>query len=57
MVLKTIADCGIYIASAPVMAEGKIELLWYLREQNISVDYHRYGTLGHRAAESRSPTE
>lgn len=57
VVLKTIADCGIYIASAPVMAEGKIELLWYLREQNISVDYHRYGTLGHRAAESRSPTE
>jgi RHH-type proline utilization regulon transcriptional repressor/proline dehydrogenase/delta 1-pyrroline-5-carboxylate dehydrogenase len=29
-------------------------MLWYLREQSISVDYHRYGNLGNRADESRA---
>ncbi len=44
---------GIYLADEPVLAEGRIELLWYLREQSISYDYHRYGNLGPRAGESR----
>jgi RHH-type proline utilization regulon transcriptional repressor/proline dehydrogenase/delta 1-pyrroline-5-carboxylate dehydrogenase len=44
-----------YIARAPVLAEGRIELLWYLREQSISRDYHRYGNLGERGAEARTP--
>ena len=44
---------GIYLADEKVLAEGRIELLWYLREQSISHDYHRYGNLGLRAGESR----
>jgi RHH-type proline utilization regulon transcriptional repressor/proline dehydrogenase/delta 1-pyrroline-5-carboxylate dehydrogenase len=28
--------------------------LWYLREQSISTDYHRYGNLGSRADEARA---
>ncbi|MEO1203404.1 MAG: proline dehydrogenase family protein, partial [Pseudomonadota bacterium] len=56
VVLRAIGDTGVYVASAPVLAEGRIELLWYLREQSISFDYHRYGTLGDRAAEDRADT-
>ena len=44
----------VYIAEAPVSVED-LELLWYVAEQSISVDYHRYGNLGPRAEEPRSP--
>ena len=56
VVLRAVGDAGVYIARAPVLAEGRIELLWYLREQSISFDYHRYGTLGDRATEERAET-
>ncbi|MGV3661884.1 MAG: proline dehydrogenase family protein [Prosthecobacter sp.] len=49
------AEAQIFIADAPVLAEGRVELLWYVREQSISFDYHRYGNLGARASESRAP--
>jgi RHH-type proline utilization regulon transcriptional repressor/proline dehydrogenase/delta 1-pyrroline-5-carboxylate dehydrogenase len=42
------------VVSVPVSAEGRLELLWYLREQSISTDYHRYGNLGTRADERRT---
>jgi RHH-type proline utilization regulon transcriptional repressor/proline dehydrogenase/delta 1-pyrroline-5-carboxylate dehydrogenase len=42
------------VVSVPVSAEGRLELLWYLREQSISTDYHRYGNLGMRADEPRA---
>jgi RHH-type proline utilization regulon transcriptional repressor/proline dehydrogenase/delta 1-pyrroline-5-carboxylate dehydrogenase len=42
------------VVSVPVSAEGRLELLWYLREQSISTDYHRYGNLGVRADEPRA---
>ena len=29
-------------------------MLWYVREQSISHDYHRYGNLGERSAETRA---
>jgi len=45
---------GVYLADEPVLAEGRIELLWYLREQSVSHDYHRYGNLGARAQEKRA---
>jgi RHH-type proline utilization regulon transcriptional repressor/proline dehydrogenase/delta 1-pyrroline-5-carboxylate dehydrogenase len=45
----------LYLASAPVLAEGRIELLHYLREQSLCADYHRYGNLGARADEERAP--
>ncbi len=55
-VLRAVGETGIYIARAPVLGEGRIELLWYLREQSLSFDYHRYGTLGDRALEERADT-
>ena len=51
VVRRAAAETGLYLATAPVLAEGRIELLHYLREQSLSVDYHRYGNLGARAAE------
>lgn len=44
---------NVHIADTPVLAEGRIELLWYLREQSVSLDYHRYGNLGARSEERR----
>ena len=38
-------NLGIHVASDPVTAEGRIELLHYLREQAISETTHRYGNL------------
>jgi RHH-type proline utilization regulon transcriptional repressor/proline dehydrogenase/delta 1-pyrroline-5-carboxylate dehydrogenase len=38
-----------------VLATGRFELLHYLREESISIDYHRYGNLGLREAEIRKP--
>jgi RHH-type proline utilization regulon transcriptional repressor/proline dehydrogenase/delta 1-pyrroline-5-carboxylate dehydrogenase len=46
---------GLYLARAPVLQEGRIELLWYVREQAISNSYHRYGNLGERGEEGRAP--
>ena len=42
------------LADEPVLAEGRVELLRYVYEQSLCVDYHRYGNLGARAAEKRS---
>ena len=45
---------GAHIADAAVVAEGRVELLWCIREQSVSHAYHRYGNLGARAAERRA---
>jgi RHH-type proline utilization regulon transcriptional repressor/proline dehydrogenase/delta 1-pyrroline-5-carboxylate dehydrogenase len=42
------------VVRVPVSGEGRLELLWYVREQSISTDYHRYGNLGVRADEPRA---
>jgi RHH-type proline utilization regulon transcriptional repressor/proline dehydrogenase/delta 1-pyrroline-5-carboxylate dehydrogenase len=42
-----------YIADTPVSLCGRVELLWYFREQSVSRVYHRYGNLGLRADELR----
>lgn len=44
----------IYIADAPVSDQGRVELLWYVREQSLCADYHRYGNLGFRVSEERA---
>jgi RHH-type proline utilization regulon transcriptional repressor/proline dehydrogenase/delta 1-pyrroline-5-carboxylate dehydrogenase len=44
-----------YIIDAPVLANGRLELLHYLREIAICIDYHRYGNLGQREDELRKP--
>jgi RHH-type proline utilization regulon transcriptional repressor/proline dehydrogenase/delta 1-pyrroline-5-carboxylate dehydrogenase len=46
---------GIHIIDAPVLANGRLELLHFLREVAISIDYHRYGNLGMREGELRRP--
>ena len=43
----------VYVADAPVSALGRIELLWYVQEQSLCMDYHRYGNLGARGEETR----
>ncbi|MDB6032294.1 MAG: Aldehyde dehydrogenase, partial [Verrucomicrobiales bacterium] len=53
-ILKASAESGICAVSVPVSSEGRLEMLWYVQEQSISIDYHRYGNLGQRASESRS---
>ncbi len=42
-----------YVADTLVSGQGRIELLWYMREQSVSQMYHRYGNLGLRADEPR----
>ncbi len=54
-VLSAVGDSGVFIARAPVLAAGRVELLWYVMEQSISSNYHRYGNLGDRASEPRRP--
>jgi RHH-type proline utilization regulon transcriptional repressor/proline dehydrogenase/delta 1-pyrroline-5-carboxylate dehydrogenase len=51
------AESGAYLADEPVVTEGRVELLWYLREQSVSYDYHRYGNLGARSSERRRLSE
>jgi len=50
-VFAAAAKTGFYIARAPVLMEGRIELLHYYRQQTICDEYHRYGNLGERALE------
>ena len=47
-VYSAAAEFGFYIARAPVMMDGRIELLHYYRQQSICDNYHRYGNLGER---------
>jgi RHH-type proline utilization regulon transcriptional repressor/proline dehydrogenase/delta 1-pyrroline-5-carboxylate dehydrogenase len=43
-----LANGSHHVILAPVMANGRIELLNYMREVSLSIDYHRYGNLGLR---------
>lgn len=51
--LLAAAASACYVNDAPVLANGRLELLHYLREVSISIDYHRYGNLGLRENETR----
>jgi acyl-CoA reductase-like NAD-dependent aldehyde dehydrogenase/proline dehydrogenase len=53
-VLQAAAESNVPVVSVPVSAEGRLECLWYVQEQSLSIDYHRYGNLGLRAAEPRA---
>lgn len=54
---KVVLDAGresfIPTLRARAVPLGRIEPLWYVTEQSLSVDYHRYGNLGRRAGERR----
>ncbi|MDR0573598.1 MAG: bifunctional proline dehydrogenase/L-glutamate gamma-semialdehyde dehydrogenase [Tannerella sp.] len=39
------AESGTYIANNKPLAEGRLELLHYLKEQSIAYEYHRYGSV------------
>lgn len=54
-ILEAAAASLTYVADEPVFTNGRIELLNYLREVSISIDYHRYGNLGLREGELRKP--
>ncbi len=47
-VLAAAARRGFFIARAPVLMEGRIELIHYYQNQSICDTYHRYGNLGDR---------
>lgn len=51
---RAAAESFVYIADAPPLVSGRIELLWYYQEQSLSHVYHRYGNLGRRADEVRA---
>ena len=44
-VYERAAELGLYIASEKPVVEGRIEILHYLKEQSISYEYHRYGSI------------
>ncbi len=48
------SESATYLNSEPVLASGRLELIHYLREIALSIDYHRYGNLGTREGEKRS---
>jgi RHH-type transcriptional regulator, proline utilization regulon repressor / proline dehydrogenase / delta 1-pyrroline-5-carboxylate dehydrogenase len=55
--VKAAAENYISIVSDPVLSNGRFELIHYLREVSLSIDYHRYGNLGIREGELRSPVK
>jgi RHH-type proline utilization regulon transcriptional repressor/proline dehydrogenase/delta 1-pyrroline-5-carboxylate dehydrogenase len=36
---------GVAVIDAPVLANGRLELRWYVREQAVSHVLHRYGSM------------
>jgi len=46
------ASCN--VIQSKVLSNGRLELLNYLREVAVSIDYHRYGNLGDREGEVRT---
>ena len=51
---ETCAESATYLIDAPLLVNGRLELLHFLREVAISADYHRYGNLGLREGELRN---
>jgi len=49
------AHSATYVIDDPILINGRLELLHYLREVSLSFDYHRYGNLGLREGELRKP--
>lgn len=49
------SESACFLDYAPVLSNGRFELLHFLREISFSIDYHRYGNLGVRESEKRKP--
>lgn len=52
---EALAEVGCSVIVEPILANGRLELLNFLREMSLSIDYHRYGNLGSRENEVRKP--
>ncbi|MES2198782.1 MAG: proline dehydrogenase family protein [Chlamydiota bacterium] len=52
---KISVEMGCFLDIGAPLANGRWELLHYIREVSISYDYHRYGNLGIREGEKRNP--
>ncbi len=44
-VYKNAAKQGLYIAMQKPLIEGRLELLHYVKEQSVTFEYHRYGSI------------
>ena len=44
-VYEAAARINKYIATAAPVKEGRVELIHYIKEQSITVEYHRYGSI------------
>lgn len=44
-IYETAARYDKYIATAPPLKNGRVELIHYIKEQSISFEYHRYGSI------------
>lgn len=47
-------ESHIHLADRPVTNVARVEALWYVEEQSLCRDYHRYGNLGVRGQEHRA---
>lgn len=45
MMYEQAAHFDKYIATAPPVKDGRVELIHYIKEQSISFEYHRYGSI------------
>jgi RHH-type transcriptional regulator, proline utilization regulon repressor / proline dehydrogenase / delta 1-pyrroline-5-carboxylate dehydrogenase len=54
---QAIALNACHVSKGAVLANGRLELLHYLREIALSKDYHRYGYLGDREGDVRMETK
>jgi RHH-type transcriptional regulator, proline utilization regulon repressor / proline dehydrogenase / delta 1-pyrroline-5-carboxylate dehydrogenase len=53
LLIRKASEASCYLDVAPPLANGRFELLHYVREVALSCDYHRYGNLGVREKEHR----
>jgi RHH-type proline utilization regulon transcriptional repressor/proline dehydrogenase/delta 1-pyrroline-5-carboxylate dehydrogenase len=51
---RAVIGTPVRLTFGPCTSAGRVEALYFLREQSTSIDYHRYGNLGLREAEERS---
>jgi RHH-type proline utilization regulon transcriptional repressor/proline dehydrogenase/delta 1-pyrroline-5-carboxylate dehydrogenase len=54
IIKQAIGEAGANLIAASPVANGRVELMRYLREISLSIDYHRYGNLGLRENEVRA---
>jgi len=50
---RTAGAAAVHCEDSPVLANGRVELLRYLREQTLSIEVHRHGNLGDREDDDR----